>query len=168
MENFVSAKTKLSASRTATGDHKTNWTKTFNSFKYAYFFLIIIYWRRVLRNVVPPKYFIAFSKSKTRSHARCSMGALPNPGSPRTADSTLPNFRRKKHFRQGRNNNVFSFPKHASIGEYRAATGFECLVGYWYLCKQVNRFEELMLKSEVVEYLETVLSANNNTNGSAA
>ena len=67
-------------------------------------------------------------------------------------------------FRQGRNNKVFSSPKHASIGEYRAATGFECLVGYWYLCKQVNRFEELMLKSEVVEYLETVLSANNNTN----
>ena len=57
-------------------------------------------------------------------------------------------------FRQGRNNNVFSSPKHASIREYRAATGFECLVGYWYLCKQVNRFEELMLKSEVVEYLE--------------
>ena len=56
-------------------------------------------------------------------------------------------------FRQGRNNKVFSSPKHASIGEYRAATVFECLVGYWYLCKQVNRFEELMLKSEVVEYL---------------
>ena len=67
-------------------------------------------------------------------------------------------------FRQGRNNKVFSSPKHSSIGEYRAATGFECLVGYWYLCKQVNRFEELMLKSEVVEYLDAVLSANNNTN----
>ena len=71
-------------------------------------------------------------------------------------------------FRRGRNNKVFSSPKHVYIGEYRAATGFECLVGYWYLCKQVNRFEELMLKSEVVEYLETVLSANNNTNGSTA
>ena len=132
--------------------------------KYAYFFLIIIYWRRVLRNVVPPKYFTAFSKPKTRSLARCSMGALPNPGSPRTADSTLLTLEERNIFRQGRNNKVFSSPKHASIGEYRAATGFECLVGYWYLCKQVNRFEELMLKSEVVEYLETVLSANNNTN----
>ena len=60
----------------------------------------------------------------------------------------------KNIFRHGRNNKVFSSPKHASIGEYRAATGFECLVGYWYLCKQLNLFEELMLKSEVVEYLE--------------
>jgi len=71
-------------------------------------------------------------------------------------------------FRQGRNKKVFSSPKHASIGEYRAATGFECLVGYWYLCKQVNRFEELMLKSEVVAYLETALSANNKTNVGAS
>ena len=122
--------------------------------KYAYFFLIIIYWRRVLRNVAPPKYFTAFSKPKTCSLARCLMGALPNPGSPRTADSTLLTLEERNIFRQGRNNKVFSSPKHASIGEYRAATGFECLVGYWYLCKQVNRFEELMLKSEVVEYLE--------------
>ena len=72
-------------------------------------------------------------------------------------------------FRQGDETiNSFQLLTHASIGEYRAATGFECLVGYWYLYKQVNRFEELMLKSEVVEYLETVLSANNNKNGGAA
>ena len=57
-------------------------------------------------------------------------------------------------FHQGRNNKVFSSPKHAPIREYLAAIGYECLVGYWYLCKQVNRFEELMLQSEVVEYLE--------------
>ena len=71
-------------------------------------------------------------------------------------------------FHKGRNKKVFSPPKHASIKEYRAATGFECLVGYWYLGKQVNRFEELMLKAEVVEYLETVLSPNNNANTNAA
>lgn len=104
--------------------------------------------------MVPPKYFTAFSKPKTHSLARCSMGTLPNPGSPRTADSTLLTLEERNIFRQGRNNKVFSSPKHASIGEYRAATGFECLVGYWYLCKQLNLFEELMLKSEVVEYLE--------------
>ena len=68
-------------------------------------------------------------------------------------------------FRQGRNNKVCSIPKHATVREYRYATGFECLVGYWYLCNQTNRFEELMLKAEVVEYLEGALSANNtNTN----
>ena len=96
------------------------------------------------------------------------MGALPNLGSPSLLIQPFLTLEERNIFRQGRNNKVFSSPKHASIGEYRAATGFECLVGYWYLCKQVNRFEELMLKSEVVEYLETVLSANNNTNESAA
>ena len=108
----------------------------------------------MLRNVGQPKYYTVFSKPKTRSLARCSMGALQNPGSPRTADSTLLTLEERNIFRQGRNNKVFSSPKHASIGEYRATTGFECLVCYLYLCKQVNRFEELMLKSEVVEYLE--------------
>ena len=96
------------------------------------------------------------------------MGALPNPSSPSQLIQPFLILEEKNIFRQGRNNKVFLSPKHASIGEYRAATGFECLVGYLYLCKQVNRFEELMLKSEVVEYLETVLSANNNTNESAA
>ena len=136
--------------------------------KYAYIFLNIIYWRRVLRNVAPPKYFTAFSKPKTRSLARCSKGVLLNTQA-HLAQQVQPflTLEERNIFRQGRNNKVFSSLKHASIGEYRAATGFECLVGYWYLCKQVNRFEELMLKSEVVEYLETVLSANNNTNGSA-
>ena len=43
-------------------------------------------------------------------------------------------------FRQGRNNKVFSSPKHASIGEYRSATGFECLVGYWYLVQASKSF----------------------------
>ena len=135
---------------------------THTSFSFSYT------WRCVLRNVVPPKYFTAFSKPKTRSLARCSMGALPNLGSPSLLIQPFLTLEERNIFRQGRNNKVFSSPKHASIGEYRATTGFECLVGYLYLCKQVNRFEELMLKFEVVEYLETVLSANNNTNESVA
>ncbi len=69
----------------------------------------------------------------------------------------------KKIFRQGRNSKVFSIPKHASTREYRSATGFECLVGFWYLGKDIKRFEELMSKTEVQEYLESVLSVCKNS-----
>jgi len=31
------------------------------------------------------------------------------------------------------------------------------LVGYWYLEKQTKRFEELMNRAEILEYLESVL-----------
>ena len=63
----------------------------------------------------------------------------------------------KNIFRQGRNNKVVSRPKHAFTREYRAATGFECLVGFWYLGKEIKRFEKLMSQTEVQEYLESVL-----------
>ena len=65
-------------------------------------------------------------------------------------------------YRQGRNSKTISPPKHAVIKDYRAATGFECLVGYWYLEKQTMRFEELMHRSEIVECLESVLPKTKN------
>ena len=62
-----------------------------------------------------------------------------------------------KIYRQGRNSKTVSPPKHATIREYRSATGFECLVGYWYLEKQANRFEEIMNLTDVQAYLESVM-----------
>ncbi len=74
----------------------------------------------------------------------------------------------KNIFRQGRNNKVVSLPKHAFTREYRAATGFECLVGFWYLGKEIKRFEKLMSQTEVQEYLETVLTSCKNSFTNAA
>ena len=71
-------------------------------------------------------------------------------------------------YRQGRNSKTISPPKHAAIKDYRAATGFECLVGYWYLEKQTKRFEELMNRSEIVECLESVLPICNKSFTNAA
>ena len=68
----------------------------------------------------------------------------------------------KNIFRRGRNNKVVSIPKHASTKEYRAATGFECLVGFWYFGNDIERFEELMTQTEVLDYLESVLSVCKN------
>ena len=71
-------------------------------------------------------------------------------------------------YRQGRNSKIISPPKHAVIKDYRAATGFECLVGYWYLEEQKKRFEELMNRSEIVECLESVLPMNKKSFTNAA
>ena len=71
-------------------------------------------------------------------------------------------------FRQGRNSKTISPPKHAAIKEYRAATGFECLVGYWYLKKQTKRFEELMSQEKVKEYLESFLPTSKKSFTNAA
>ena len=67
------------------------------------------------------------------------------------------NVTEKKIYQQGRNSKTISPPKHAAIKDYRAATGFECLVGHWYLINQTIRFEELMSRSELAGYLESVL-----------
>ena len=88
-------------------------------------------------------------------------------GENRSITLTLTN-EEKNIFRQGRNNKVVSLPKHAFTREYRAATGFECLVGFWYLGKEIKRFEKLMSQTEVQEYLESVLTSCKNSFTNAA
>ena len=46
-------------------------------------------------------------------------------------------------FKRGRNAGKASVAKHASPEEYRASTGFECLLGWLYLTGQMARVEEL-------------------------
>lgn len=46
-------------------------------------------------------------------------------------------------FKRGRNANKATVSKHASAAEYRASTGFECLLGWLYLSGQTRRIEEL-------------------------
>lgn len=42
-------------------------------------------------------------------------------------------------YRRGRNAKSATSAKNASIVDYRVATGFEALVGYWYLTHQIER-----------------------------
>ncbi len=46
-------------------------------------------------------------------------------------------------FRRGRNVKVHSAPKHASLGDYHAATGLEALFGYLYLLGRKERLNAL-------------------------
>ncbi len=47
-------------------------------------------------------------------------------------------------FKRGRNAHMGTVPKHASIADYRAATGLEALVGHLYLAGEDARLLELM------------------------
>ena len=50
-------------------------------------------------------------------------------------------------FKRGRNAHSASVPKNADVTEYRAATGFEALLGYLYLTGQADRLDFLMLEA---------------------
>lgn len=47
-------------------------------------------------------------------------------------------------FKRGRNAHIGTVPRHASIGDYRAATGFEAVLGYLLLSGEDERAAELM------------------------
>ena len=47
-------------------------------------------------------------------------------------------------YKRGRNANTATMAKHASMQEYRKATGFEALLGYLYLAGKKDRIMELV------------------------
>ncbi|SHI89052.1 Mini-ribonuclease 3 [Clostridium intestinale] len=50
-------------------------------------------------------------------------------------------------YKRGRNTKSATVPKNADLAEYRAATGFEALVGYLYLINEIDRLNTILLKS---------------------
>ncbi len=46
--------------------------------------------------------------------------------------------------KRGRNTDSGSVPKNASMAEYRAATGVECLIGWLYLKKRTDRLSAVL------------------------
>lgn len=46
-------------------------------------------------------------------------------------------------FKRGRNAKSYTSAKNATIGDYRVATGFEALFGYWYLTGQTERMLQI-------------------------
>ncbi|MBO4767295.1 MAG: ribonuclease III [Lachnospiraceae bacterium] len=49
--------------------------------------------------------------------------------------------------RRGRNAKSHSVAKHATVADYRLATGFEALCGYWYLTGQNERMVSLLTEA---------------------
>ncbi len=59
----------------------------------------------------------------------------------------------KQAFEKGRKMKPLTVPGHATAKQYRWATGFECLVGYWYLRCDSDRFETVMQNEPVMDYI---------------
>ena len=53
-------------------------------------------------------------------------------------------------YKRGRNAKVNTKAKNASMGEYKAATGFEALIGYLYLTNQTERMLEIIKKGLII------------------
>lgn len=47
-------------------------------------------------------------------------------------------------YKKGRNSKSATMPKNATVSDYRAATGFESLVGYLYITGQIDRLQMIM------------------------
>ena len=71
-------------------------------------------------------------------------------------------------YRRGRNAKSVTMAKHATMKDYRMATGFEALMGYLYLTEQMERMAELLghgLKKlgELEEDAQECIEAGENT-----
>lgn len=54
-------------------------------------------------------------------------------------------------YKRGRNHKSKSVAKNADVITYRTSTGFEALIGYWYLAKNQTRIQQVMeIAKEVV------------------
>ena len=62
------------------------------------------------------------------------------------AEAFLPDLTEEElqYFKRGRNAKTVSMAKHATMHDYRHATGFEALMGYLYLTDQMNRMIDLI------------------------
>ena len=74
----------------------------------------------------------------------------------------------KAVYRSGRNAKSVTMAKHATMKDYRMATGFEALMGYLYLTEQMERMAELLghgLKKlgELEEDAQECIGAGENT-----
>ena len=47
-------------------------------------------------------------------------------------------------YKRGRNAKSYTIPKHATVRDYRMATGFEALMGYLYMTGQMERMIALI------------------------
>lgn len=47
-------------------------------------------------------------------------------------------------YKRGRNTNIHTVSKNVDVGEYKKSTGFEALIGYLYVSKNIERLEEII------------------------
>lgn len=78
------------------------------------------------------------------SHRTC--GLVNAKAQARMAELLLPDFTEEEAdiYRRGRNAKSPTMPKHATVSDYRRATGFEALIGYLYLQGADGRLLELV------------------------
>ena len=87
----------------------------------------------------------AHGKATGKGLHRATIELVCAPKQAELSEKILPLLTEEEHavFKRGRNASKASVAKHASPEEYRASTGFECLLGWLYLNGQLARVHEL-------------------------
>ena len=87
----------------------------------------------------------AHGKATGKGLHRATIELVCAPKQAELSEKILPLLTEEEHavFKRGRNASKASVAKHASPEEYRASTGFECLLGWLYLNGQLDRVHQL-------------------------
>mgnify|MGYP000057835924 CR=1 FL=1 len=95
----------------------------------------------VIRTILVKKSELSGKSSPQKSQQPCkSICTVGYDGDPRTTFDR----EEKSVYRRGRNAHSATMAKHATMADYRRATGFEALMGYLYLKEDFSRILELV------------------------
>lgn len=65
-------------------------------------------------------------------------------------------------FRLGKNMRPNSRPRRATVQDYRLATALECVIGFWYVHEQQQRFETFMNHEKTRELWQKIIDVDPN------
>ncbi len=105
-------------------------------------------------NVYIRSYLASHSSKNTGELHRLSVKYVSAKSQSKIVDNILEKLflEEEEIYKRGRNTNVGSISKHAEVIEYKKATGFEALIGYLYITKNISRLDEIINMSiDVIE-----------------
>lgn len=104
-------------------------------------------------NVYIRCYLASQSNEKTRKLHNSSIRFVSAKAQSKTIDMLLDKLTDKEIsvYKRGRNTNINSVSKNADIVDYKKSTGFEALIGYLYVKKDIERLEVII--NLCIEYI---------------
>ncbi len=99
-------------------------------------------------NVYIRTYLTSISTAKAGALHKLSIKYVSAKGQAHTIDMLMENLSEEEIlvYKRGRNTNIATVSKNVDVVEYKKATGFECLIGYLYVTKNIKRLDEIVKK----------------------
>ena len=109
-----------------------------------------------MHNLYIKMYLSSISNEKTGKLHIESIKYISAAGQAKVIDNILNDLSEEEIniYKRGRNTNIQNVSKNVDVVRYKKATGFEALIGYLYLTKNINRLEEIIKKSIEITNME--------------